>query len=67
MIDVKVWTVREFGQLLKISDAMAYRLVREGRVDSIRVGDRYLVSAKVVDDITSGVVQIRPPKSGVKC
>ncbi len=56
----RVWTVREFGELMKISEAYAYRLVREGRVASIRIGDRYLISSKTVDAIISGEIQIKP-------
>jgi excisionase family DNA binding protein len=57
--EARVYTVREFGKLMKISEAMAYRLVREGRVPSIRIGDRYLLSSKTINSILSGELQIK--------
>ena len=64
-METKVWTVLEFAKILKISDAMAYRLVRDRRVPSVRVGDRYLISAKVVDSILAGEMEIKPGRPKV--
>lgn len=57
-MEEKVFTVREFAKVMKISEGMAYKYVREGRVRSVRFGDRYLIPARVVDEILAGDKQV---------
>jgi excisionase family DNA binding protein len=52
-MDEKVYTVREFAKVMKLSESMAYRMCREGKVKTVKFGDRYLIPVKVVDDILS--------------
>jgi excisionase family DNA binding protein len=54
----KVYTVREFAKTLKISDGLAYKLIRENRVRSVLIGDRRLIPATVVADILSGQTKL---------
>jgi excisionase family DNA binding protein len=49
----QVYTVREFANLLKISESYAYLLVRGGKIRSVKLGDRYLIPAKVIDELLS--------------
>ena len=50
----KVLTVEELAKELRISKSLAYRLVREGKIYSIRCGDRYLVPVRSLDELLSG-------------
>lgn len=54
MEESKVYTVREFAKAMKISEGMAYKMVREGRVKVVRFGDRPLIPSRVVDEILAG-------------
>jgi excisionase family DNA binding protein len=54
----KVYTVREFAKVMKISESYAYLLVRKGKVRSVKFGDRYLVPARVIDQILAGDNQL---------
>jgi excisionase family DNA binding protein len=51
MDEPKVYTVREFAKTMKISQSMAYLMVRTGRVKTVKFGDRVLIPAKVVSEI----------------
>lgn len=51
MEEKKVYSVREFAKMMTLSEGYAYRLVREGKVKSVKFGDRCLIPVKVVDDI----------------
>lgn len=50
----KVLTVEELAKELRISKSLAYRQVREGKIYSIRCGDRYLVPVRSLDELLSG-------------
>lgn len=50
----KVLTVAELAQELGISVNLAYRQVREGKIYSIKCGDRYLIPIKVLEKLLSG-------------
>jgi excisionase family DNA binding protein len=58
MEEPKVYTVREFAKIMKISQSYAYLLVRGGKVRTVKIGDRYLVPASVVSEILNGTCQI---------
>jgi excisionase family DNA binding protein len=53
MEEPKVYTVREFAKVMKISAGMAYKMAREGKIRTVRFGDRYLIPAKVVSQLLS--------------
>ena len=53
----KVLTVRELAQELGISINLAYRQVREGKIYSIKCGDRYLIPKKAFEKLLSGSQQ----------
>ncbi len=50
----RVLTVRELARELRISTNLAYRQVREGKIYSIKCGDRYLIPVKVLEQLLSG-------------
>ena len=50
----KVLTVAELAKELRISTSLAYRQVREGKIYSIRCGDRYLIPARALEGLLSG-------------
>jgi excisionase family DNA binding protein len=52
--DSKVMTVEELAKALRISINLAYRQVREGKVYSIKCGDRYLIPKKALDELLAG-------------
>lgn len=52
--DKKVLTVKELALELGICISLAYRQVREGKIFSIKCGDRYLIPQKALDDLLSG-------------
>ena len=54
----KVLTVEELAKELRISKNLAYRQVREGKIYSIKCGDRYLIPVRSLDELLSG--QQRP-------
>ncbi|MFC2033930.1 helix-turn-helix domain-containing protein [Chloroflexota bacterium] len=56
--DKKVLTVKELAEELRISINLAYREVREGKIYSIKVGDRYLIPRKALDKLLSGEKEI---------
>jgi excisionase family DNA binding protein len=39
----EVLTVRETAQVLRVSGPTVYKGIREGRIPSIRLGDRHLI------------------------
>lgn len=53
----KVLTVRELAKELGISINLAYRQVREGKIYSIKCGDRYLIPKKAFEQLLSGSQQ----------
>lgn len=53
----KVLTVKELAQELGISANLAYRQVREGKIYSIKCGDRYLIPKRAFEELLSGVKQ----------
>ena len=53
--DKKVLTVKELAGELGISINLAYRQVREGKIYSIKCGDRYLIPKKAWGKLSSGV------------
>jgi len=52
--DKKVLTVKELALELGISTNLAYRQVREGKIYSIKCGDRYLIPKKTFERLLSG-------------
>ena len=50
----KVLTVEELAKELRISRSLAYRQVREGKIYSIKCGDRYLIPRKAFEQLLSG-------------
>ena len=52
--DKKVLTVEELARALGISINLAYRQVREGKIYSIKCGDRYLIPKKAFEELLSG-------------
>jgi excisionase family DNA binding protein len=52
--DKKVLTVKELAMELGISINLAYRQVREGKIYSIKCGDRYLIPKKSLEQLLSG-------------
>ena len=50
----KVLTVEELAKELGISKSLAYREVRQGKIYSIKCGDRYLVPVKALEKLLSG-------------
>ena len=50
----KVLTVKELSIELGISVNLAYRQVREGKIYSIKCGDRYLIPMKTLEQLLSG-------------
>jgi excisionase family DNA binding protein len=52
--DKKVLTVKELALELGISTNLAYRQVREGKIYSIKCGDRYLIPKKAFEQLLSG-------------
>ena len=53
-IEKKVLTVEELAKELRISKNLAYRQVREGKIYSIKCGDRYLIPVRSLDELLSG-------------
>jgi len=53
-IEKKVLTVAEVADALGISINLAYRQVREGKIYSIKCGDRYLIPKKAFEELLSG-------------
>lgn len=53
-MEERVLTVKEFARVMKISDSLAYKMCREGKVKTVRLGDRYLIPVKVLDEILAG-------------
>ena len=51
----KVLTVEEVAKEMRICRNLAYRLLRTGKIFSVRCGDRYLVPRKALDDLLAGV------------
>jgi len=50
----KVLTVAELAGVLGISTNLAYRQVREGKIYSIKCGDRYLIPVAALENLLSG-------------
>lgn len=50
----KVLTVEELADELRISKNLAYRQVREGKIYSIKCGDRYLIPRKALEELLDG-------------
>lgn len=50
----KVLTVAELARELGISRNLAYKQVREGKIYSIKCGDRYLIPIKALEKLLSG-------------
>jgi excisionase family DNA binding protein len=53
-VEKNVLTVEELAKELRISKNLAYRQVREGRIYSIRCGDRYLIPRRPLEELLSG-------------
>lgn len=57
----KVLTVKELASELGISINLAYRQVREGKIYSIKCGDRYLIPRRTLDRLLSGDTEGNSP------
>lgn len=58
-VEKKVLTVKELADELGISINLAYRQVREGKVYSIKCGDRYLIPKKAFEELLSGSQKVQ--------
>jgi len=47
-------TVEEAARLLGISRALAYELVRDGEIPSLRLGRRIVIPRRVIDELLGG-------------
>ena len=45
---------KELAEELRISRSLAYKQVREGRIYSIKCGDRYLIPRRSLEELLSG-------------
>jgi excisionase family DNA binding protein len=52
--DKKVLTVSELAKELRISTNLAYRQVRSGKIFALKIGDRYLIPVKTLEQLLSG-------------
>ena len=52
----KVLTVGEVAKELRISRNLAYQQVKCGFIYSLKLGDRYLIPRKALDDLLAGNV-----------
>jgi len=50
----KVLTVVELAKELRVSTNLIYRQVRSGQIYAIKVGDRYLIPMKTLEQLLSG-------------
>ena len=50
----KVITVEELAKELRISKSLAYKQVREGKIYSIKCGDRYLIPVRSLEKLLNG-------------
>ncbi|MCL2475283.1 MAG: helix-turn-helix domain-containing protein [Chloroflexi bacterium] len=50
----KVLTVKELAKELRISPNLAYQQIRHGFIYSLKLGDRYLIPRKAIDDLLAG-------------
>lgn len=50
----KVLTVEELAKELRISKSLAYKQVREGKIYSIKCGDRYLIPVRSLEKLLNG-------------
>ena len=50
----KVLTVEELAKELRISKSLAYRQLREGKIYSIKCGDRYLIPVRSLEQLLNG-------------
>ena len=53
-METKMMTVTEMANLLSLSGPMAYKLIREGKVASIRVGKKILVNRESFEEFIKG-------------
>jgi excisionase family DNA binding protein len=53
----RVLTVEELARELGISRNLAYKQVREGKIFSIKCGDRYLIPVAALEKLLSGESQ----------
>jgi excisionase family DNA binding protein len=57
-------SVEEAGQILGISRGLAYELARQGRLPVIRLGRRFIIPRKGLDDLLAGNWQL-PIEKGI--
>ena len=50
----RILTVEELAKELRISRSLAYRQVREGKIYSIKCGDRYLIPVRSLEKLLNG-------------
>jgi excisionase family DNA binding protein len=52
--EVKVLTVRELAEMLRIGRRQAYELLRDGKVKGVRIGRTWRVSREAVEEFLNG-------------
>jgi excisionase family DNA binding protein len=52
----EVLTVRETAQVLRVSEPTIYKGIREGKIPSIRLGDRHLIPRVQLKRLLAGEV-----------
>ena len=63
-VEKRVLTVEELAKELRISKNLAYRQVREGKVYSVKCGDRYLIPMKAFEEFLNGRCRWRDDRNG---
>ncbi len=54
-----VVTVKELGKMLRVGDSKAYSLVRNGEIQSVRVGKKIVIPKENVINFLFGKEQVR--------
>jgi excisionase family DNA binding protein len=50
----EVLTVRETAQVLRVSEPTVYKGIRQGRIPSLRLGDRHLIPRVQLNRLLAG-------------
>ncbi|MDD5702924.1 MAG: helix-turn-helix domain-containing protein [Dehalococcoidales bacterium] len=54
-MEAKVYTILEFSKAMKVSQSKVYLMARTGEIKSIKLGDRVLIPAWVVDELVGKI------------
>ncbi len=52
-METKFYSVKETAQILNITRAGVYGLVKKGKIPHLRLGDRILIPKKFIDELTT--------------